>query len=91
MQLGDGTAYGISGWGNGELECYTSSTANVAIVPDPADATNGLLNITAVYKQGQTCYNGAVSKLLCTCCTSDKCVPAVHHGPFMAVLCEVLM
>jgi beta-glucanase (GH16 family) len=38
VMLGDGTAYGIPGWGNNELQYYTSANATVA---------NGLLTITA--------------------------------------------
>lgn len=54
---GDGSIWGISGWGNNELECYTDSPLNVAVVPDPLNVTNGILNITAVYSKGKTCWN----------------------------------
>jgi len=53
QEVGDGTANGIAGWGNSELEYYTSGTNNVA--------TDGLgnLNITVKEADGSImCYYG---------------------------------
>lgn len=53
QEIGDGTANGIAGWGNSELEYYTSGTDNVA--------TNGRghLNITVKKADGSLmCYYG---------------------------------
>jgi beta-glucanase (GH16 family) len=53
QEVGDGTANGIAGWGNSELEFYTGGTSNVA--------TNGLgsLQITARAADGSLmCYYG---------------------------------
>jgi hypothetical protein len=46
-----------SGWGNGELECYTNSSSNLAIIQDPASPANGLLSITALFHPNYNCYN----------------------------------
>jgi len=52
-EIGDGTAQGIPGWGNAELEYYTGDTANAAT--DGA----GNLAITARVADGSlTCYYG---------------------------------
>ncbi len=52
-ELGDGTAYGIAGWGNDELEYYTASTDNVA-----TDGQGNLV-ITARAADGSLlCYYG---------------------------------
>ncbi|GAX84280.1 hypothetical protein CEUSTIGMA_g11702.t1 [Chlamydomonas eustigma] len=56
-QYGDGSAYGIPGWGNGELECYTNSSSNLAIIQDPTSPSNGLLSITALHQPNYNCYN----------------------------------
>ena len=55
---GTGTPAG-AGWGNGEAECYTSSSDNARVIPstDPNDAGNSWLSITAL-KQGTSCNNG---------------------------------
>ncbi len=53
QEVGDGTANGIAGWGNSELEYYTGSTNNVS--------TDGLgnLNITVKEADGSLmCYYG---------------------------------
>jgi len=53
QEIGDGTANGIAGWGNSELEYYTGGTNNVA--------TDGLgnLNITVKEADGSLmCYYG---------------------------------
>jgi len=53
QEVGDGTANGIAGWGNSELEYYTAGTNNVA--------TDGLgnLNITVKEADGSLmCYYG---------------------------------
>lgn len=53
QEVGDGTANGIPGWGNSELEYYTSGTDNVA-----TDG-RGHLNITAKQADGLLmCYYG---------------------------------
>ena len=57
---GDGTGTPAGGgWGNGESECYTSSSNNARIVPstDPNDEGNSWLSITAL-RQGTSCNNG---------------------------------
>lgn len=52
-EIGDGTAYGIPGWGNSELEYYTGGTDNVA-----TDG-QGNLQITAKKADGSLmCYYG---------------------------------
>lgn len=52
-ELGDGTAYGIPGWGNDELEYYTASSDNVA-----TDGQGNLV-ITAKAADGSLlCYYG---------------------------------
>ncbi|MBT8449857.1 MAG: family 16 glycosylhydrolase, partial [Gammaproteobacteria bacterium] len=45
IQLGDGTEFGIPGWGNQELQIYTNDPANLAVGPD-GDAN--VLKITAL-------------------------------------------
>ena len=60
FMIGDGSGYweGGAGWGNAELECYTSDPSNVAIIADPSDSTNGLLSITALNQpSGYVCNN----------------------------------
>ncbi|MFL5729629.1 MAG: family 16 glycosylhydrolase, partial [Cytophagaceae bacterium] len=48
-QVGDGTAYGLGGgWGNGEMEYYTSGTQNINV-------TGGNLELIALYQPN---YNG---------------------------------
>ncbi len=44
FDIGDGTAQGIPGWGNGELQYYTDRAENVVI-------EDGMLKITAVQEQ----------------------------------------
>src|SRR5262249_21987939 len=51
-EVGDGTAQGIPGWGNNELEYYTDSTQNAAL------DGQGHLAITAAAASGLTCYYG---------------------------------
>ncbi|KAK9833432.1 hypothetical protein WJX81_005146 [Elliptochloris bilobata] len=41
FQLGNGSQYGVPGWGNNELQWYTSSPANAAVA-------NGTLRLTAL-------------------------------------------
>ena len=57
LLLGDGSGYGIPGWGNAELECYTANAANAAIQTDPSDAGNGFLAITALSQPNYECSN----------------------------------
>ncbi|MEQ6124330.1 glycoside hydrolase family 16 protein [Pseudotenacibaculum sp. MALMAid0570] len=45
-EIGDGTAQGIPGWGNNELQYYTDRPENVVV-------ENGMLKITAVREQFQ--------------------------------------
>ncbi|KAG1679695.1 hypothetical protein FOA52_006214 [Chlamydomonas sp. UWO 241] len=59
MEIGDGSGVGLPGWGNNEQQCYTASPSNVAIVPDPSDPSNGLLQITVRQNPGWSCDNGA--------------------------------
>lgn len=55
--LGNGKDFGIPGWANGELQCYTGSSANVGVVDAPG-CTNGCLYITAVqHASPVTCPN----------------------------------
>jgi beta-glucanase (GH16 family) len=52
-EIGDGTANGIPGWGNQELEYYTGDTANAAL------DGSGHLAITARHADGSlSCYDG---------------------------------
>lgn len=52
-ELGDGTIYGISGWGNDELEYYTDGTANAA-----TDGRGNLVITARKADSGQLCYYG---------------------------------
>eukprot|EP00775_Hariotina_reticulata_P001386 gene1386-1726_t len=58
IDLGDGTDYGMPGWGNNELQCYTGSPNNLAIIPNPERQGDGLLKIRSVYSStAHTCIN----------------------------------
>jgi len=52
-EIGDGTIYGIPGWGNDELEYYTAGTANAAI-----DGSGHLVITTKAADGTQSCYYG---------------------------------
>ncbi|KAG1677447.1 hypothetical protein FOA52_001902 [Chlamydomonas sp. UWO 241] len=58
FDFGDGSAVGLWGWGNGELQCYTDSASNAKLVQDPDNASNSFLMITATETPGAGCYNG---------------------------------
>lgn len=47
--LGDGSDLGIPGWGNVELQCYTDSPENIAIIPNPDNPADGVLRIRTVF------------------------------------------
>lgn len=56
-EIGDGTDYGLPrGWGNGELQLYTSDISNSSVVTD--DEGNGVLEIRA-FSNGQGAYSSA--------------------------------
>lgn len=65
--LGDGSIYGIPGFGNGELQCYTSSPDNVDIIPNPSlaaptDDADGVLRIRSRKLQiAHPCINPGVA------------------------------
>ncbi len=46
-----------AGWANGELQCFTNSTNNARVVPDPANPSNGLLLIEARVARNSVCRN----------------------------------
>ncbi len=52
-EVGDGTAYGIPGWGNDELEYYTPGGANAA-----ADGNGNLVITTQAADGSLQCYYG---------------------------------
>ena len=52
-ELGDGTAYGIPGWGNDELEYYTAGTDNAA-----TDGQGNLVITTKEADEPLACYYG---------------------------------
>jgi len=58
IDLGDGSDYNIPGWGNNELQCYTNSSNNLAIIPNPERPGDGLLRIRSEYSStSRTCIN----------------------------------
>ncbi|MBW6466933.1 MAG: CIA30 family protein [Brevefilum sp.] len=66
-EIGDGTANGIPGWGNDELQFYTTSTENAVI------DGNGNLQITAKEADGSLlCYYGPCEYTSARLLTSDR-------------------
>lgn len=57
FHVGDGTDFANPGWGNEEMQCYTDSPDNVAVVPMEDDPTKGKLVITALPNPLGTCKN----------------------------------
>ncbi|WIA21237.1 hypothetical protein OEZ85_000478 [Tetradesmus obliquus] len=58
--LGDGSIYGLEGFGNGEVQCYTNSANNLDLVPNPEcpPDTDSLLRIrSGKLPNPQTCSN----------------------------------
>ncbi len=67
QEYGDGTANGIPGWGNSELEFYTASTDNAALDGD------GNLQITAKGADGSLmCYYGPCEYTSARLLTKDR-------------------
>ncbi|MBW6474165.1 MAG: CIA30 family protein [Anaerolineaceae bacterium] len=66
-EYGDGTAYGIPGWGNDELEFYTTSTENVSV------DGSGNLQITVKESDGSLmCYYGPCEYTSARLLTKDR-------------------
>ena len=64
-QLGDGTTdCGNTGWGNNELECYTSNKKNIAVNEDVTGdgKKDGYLRITASYEDKGYTYQNETTK-----------------------------
>lgn len=63
-QLGDGTDYSVPGWGNNELESYTSNSKNLGVNEDlnNDNERDGLLRITASYEDSPYKYKNESAK-----------------------------
>ncbi|MBE0697599.1 MAG: family 16 glycosylhydrolase, partial [Anaerolineaceae bacterium] len=67
QEIGDGTVNGIPGWGNDELEYYTSGTANVA-----TDGKGNLRIITKAADGSLMCYYGPCQYTSARLFTQDR-------------------
>jgi beta-glucanase (GH16 family) len=47
-EIGDGSDFNIPGWGNNELQCYTSDQRNLQILPNAEKPGDGMLQITSI-------------------------------------------